>query len=473
MVKNYNTSLSVIGLKESSNSFFLPHYYTLQKLHKDTRIVHVESRSVMYTRSGLENMDFWNMDADFMYSEDMLSFNDMLTYSGNYFDYFSEFMRVYRVAHSLFEREDMLKNDWNKNKSHIMDIYMNMVSSDLVWVSPVLKEIFDRILKNVFSRKMLAEFERKFIVLPPPDLYKVEKTEEKKSFKQLVFLWNHRFNEVKNPKLFFSIIERFCNEYPDVPVKILVFSLENEKTAFSKIPASLHGKVHYSPFIYDADEYAKAISEANITLGTSKVESFGISVFDSIKQGLVLLNLPCNVALSNVIGKETTFTEKEIVGVLYKVFKDRKYRQSILDYNMTKFEESLPSTQRFIETFGGRLNELMHNKLTATAGKSPKISTVMDLLDKGQVLTKKQVYASMGWGTGTNPLNSFWGTYYYGLRKHGAKTKKYKGTLYFYQGKFDRSNIVEDESEAPVVKNVKSSKAKPSTLSKSLFSSGR
>jgi len=425
-------SMVIFGLKGQGSKFFLPHYLTLHELYQSSRIVQLDAKSVMFTKEALAGLDFWSLDSDFMFAEDMLSFTDMLNYSGNYFDYFSEFMKVYRVAHSLFETESMLSEVWTKNKSHVLDIYLNMMASEVVMISPVLEDIFRRVLPEFFSKKALGVLRKKFLVLPPPDLYKLTRVREPKSFKKLVFLWNHRFNEVKNYKLFFKIIEDFWIEHPEVPLEIMILSLNNETEVMRLVPRSLHPFIRYYPFIYDKEEYNKVVSKANITIGTSKVESFGISVFDAVKRGLVVLNMDCNWAFKFIVGEGSTFTTRTITEAIYKVWKSQAFRDKINRVNLEGLSR-LPNKAQYKRMLTERLNEELQARLDKCAGRSEKVAMVMKKLERG-ALTKQQVYEAMGWKSTGSILNRFWGNYYYTLRKLGVRATYKDGKVWFHVG---------------------------------------
>jgi len=424
--------MSIIGLKESSNKHFLPHYYTMQKLYDNSRIVHVESKSVMYVRDALGALDFWNLDSDLFFTEDMIGFQNLLNYGGNHFAYFNGFLKVYRIAHGLFENDSFLKNDWNKNKAHNLDIYSNFLTSDIILISPVLADIFSRTLPDFFSKAMLKQLKPKFLILPPPDLYKLKVEPQKKDFSKLVFLWNHRFTEGKNYKAFFNIIKQLKDEHPKVPIELLILSLNTEDEVKKFVPEGLHKYINYHPFIYDKKEYQKVVNRANITIGTSKIESFGISVFDAVSQGLALINLECNEAFTLLVGPETTFKEKEAAEAIYKIYSDKAYRKKVLDYNL-KGLQKLPNKPKFIKTFSDRVNTVYENMIDRTAGKSPKIQAVLKKLDK-KALTKREVYEVMGWKSTGSCMNAFWSEYYYGLRKHGVQTTFQDGILYYHLG---------------------------------------
>lgn len=446
-------SVNLMGIVESTGNVnkFVPHYSLIPKLYSNTRFTPIEPRSVMFTKSAFDQLDFWNLDADFFFVEDMINYNELLGHSAKHFDYFSGFLKILRIAHSLFEKEDMLNGEWTKNKHHLMDIYSSMLISDVILVSPVLRRMLLNCLPKVLSEDAIKVLRRKFLVLPPPDMYKLDIMDIEHSFSKLIFLWNHRFNAVKRPKEFFGIIADFHKTYPEVPVRILVTSSLTKETINKNIPEEIQPFVKTVPFTSDVDEYKKIISKANITLGTAEAESFGISIFDSVKAGLVVLNLPQNKAFASIVEDTTTFHKKEIVDKIYKVYKDERFRNAMLKANLSGLK-TLPNIKQYRVALADRLSSIFEQRLKRVPATSDKLKAVIKRIRKEKAITKKQVYETMGWKATGSIINSFWSQYYYGLRKLGVNTTRVKNTLYFH---------MEGESVADTeIKNDKPAKIK-------------
>jgi hypothetical protein len=437
MYKN-EPSLTILGIKETNanKNKYVPHYYILHKeLYPTSRLVQVSPRSVMFTREAFADLDFWSLDSDFFLMEDSLSYNDLLNYSPNHFDYFSEFLKVMRIAHSLFE-DDLLAKQWSKNKAHMMDIYTAMMASEVIMLSPPLEMVFRDTLREVFSVKAVAALRQKFLVLPPPDMFKFGEYKGKKDFSKMVFLWNHRLNAVKNPKAFFGIVSEFHDRYPKIPIEVIVTSSLTEKLVFSHIPPNIQKWVTIVPFHTDPEEYRSVLLKANVTINTALIENHGISVFDAIKHQVATLNLDCNnPTFQRVIGgSESTVKRKDMVETLHRIYTDRKFRQHIVDYNMEGLRTNVVSKEGYKGRLKRKLNQVLESKLSAVAAKSPKLKTVMKKLET-KPLTKREVYSLMGWkANGANPVNKFWGEYYYGLRKLGAQCSEHNGVLYYHVG---------------------------------------
>ena len=424
--------MTVFGIEETTanKNKFVPHYKVLANKLYPSEITLLNPRSVMFTREAFKDFDFWNLDSDFFFAEDALSFNDMLNYGSNHFAYFSLFMKVLRMAHSHYD-EDFLAQEWTKNKAHVLDMYSNMMIADVVMVSPVLKGMLEKRLAPIFSDHMIRNLESKYLVLPPPDFYKFHPTGLKpKSFKTLTFLWNHRFVACKNAKLFFGTIAKLVEDHPRIPVKVMVLSSLQEREVLANIPEVLHPLLEIRPYAYDDEAYAKALEDSNITLGSSLVESYGIAILEVAKYGGAVLNFKCNEAYSVIIGDKTTFAPKEMVDKIVRFYDDPVYRKKLLAYTAQGLSK-ITSAKDYRAALKSRLRGILEQRLDRTSAKSPKLAAVVKALSK-KAMTKNEVYEVMGWKSTGAPINTFWGDYYYGLRKLGVQTIKIKGRLYFY-----------------------------------------
>jgi hypothetical protein len=430
-------TLNIFGIEETNanKNKFVPHYRVLaNKLYDNTRLTLFNPRSVMNTRQAYETIDFWNCDSDFFYAEDALSFNELLNFSGNHGAYFQDFLKVMRIAHGHYGM-DLLDTRWQKNKAHMLDIFASMLVSDVIMVSPVLRDTLMNIeLPKLWSKNALKVVESKMLVLPPPDLYKFEPPKDiKKNFKTLTFLWNHRLNAAKNPKAFFGIIEDFHTRYPKVPIKIILLSSLTSDEIKKIVPKSLAAVTEQRPFAYDDAAYEQSLMDANVTIGTSTAESYGISILESARYGLAIFNLPCNEAYTKIIGDKTTLKAKEVPERLHRLVTEKGYADKVLKYTAQGLAK-ITNTEQYKKKLSARLVDVFGQRLERASTKSPKIALVMKALDK-KALTKQEVYAVMGWSaTGRQPVNTFWSDYYHGLRKLGVETTVVKGTLYYHTG---------------------------------------
>jgi len=250
--------------------------------------------------------------------------------------------------------------------------------------------------------------------------------------KPLVFLWNHRLVENKNYKDHCWILSKFKEKYPDIPFKILFVCAEAEQNIVKATPEVLKENIHYVGFVSNKAEYQRAIQAANITLATSKLESFGNSVFDSISNGVLLLNLECNDALVTLLGNKYTVSREEMPDMIARAYKSKSFRAEVHQYNLEGMKR-IPNVTQHEEALAKRIDTLMISKYERAprADRSRVVSTALEALAK-KTLTKRELYAAVGWLVLKNPLNAHWAGYYYALRREGVRTSFIDGTLYFH-----------------------------------------
>jgi len=436
--KKPRPSMSVFGLTPNS-SFYIPHYLSIPEVYKNSRIIQLQSKSVMFTRNAWDTVDFWNSDADVLYAEDSLSFVEALNTSGNHYAYFEPFLKLYRVAHGNVLMKTLGKD---RNDHHVLDILSNFLRSDVIWVSDILNERLQPVLKDHFSLKVRKQVQEKIITLPYPAFYKAGSSVADvtnvdlriSSKKPLVFLWNHRLVESKNFKDFCWILTQVHERYSEIDFKILFVCAEPESSCLNALPEVLRPKMDYRGFIADPVEYGKAIREANITIATSKLESFGNAVFDSIANGILLINQDCNSALTTLLGgTTTTFAKKDIPDIICTAYQVGKVRRIFHEFNVTGMD-SHPNRAKHYSLLSARLQDELGKKMAKAPklAKSRVVADALKALDEGS-LTKRELYKAIGWSTGKNPLNAHWSGYYYALRREGVRTSLVDGQLYFHK----------------------------------------
>jgi glycosyltransferase involved in cell wall biosynthesis len=432
-------SMTVFGLQplnKNISKFYIPHYAQVPNIYLNARLSPLPVSSVMYTRNAWEHVDFWNSDADILYAEDSLSFLDALHTSGNHYSYFDPFLKLYRVAHSDVSLKTLGNN---KNDHHVLEILANFIRADLIWVSPILEERLKPAMKEMFSKKIREHVREKTVVLPYPGFYKATKDSSTKNLdlrikskKPLVFLWNHRLVENKNFKDFCWILSQFKKDY-DIPFEILFVCAEPEESILKALPKDLHENSRYVGFVSDRDAYLKAISKSNITLATSKLESFGNAVFDSISNGILLLNQDCNDALVTLLnGTNSTWSKKQLPEAIHKAYTSKAFRKEIHQFNITGME-SIPNAKQHYKILSQRIEELLDIKCKSAPSlkKSEIVKKGLKALEKS-TLSKRDLYKALGWGVPKNPLNAHWAGYYYAFRREGVKTTTVNNELYFH-----------------------------------------
>jgi len=438
-------SLSVFGFQEGSKHY-VPHYKQVLNLYPKARLLALPSASVMTANEALKAIDYWNSDSDVFYAEDSIGFTSLMNSGGNALAYFGPFLKMYRIAHGFDDRTDVFK-PIDANLNFILSIYQNLMVSDINWVSPVMEKVLATLLPKYFSKESVKRIRDKLLVLPPPGFYKINERQKLKDLsKGLVFLWNHRMVGSKNPKVFFNLIADIHKASPKLPLKIKVCTTASEKEVKAACPEILHPFLVYREFISDPIQYRKFIEDANITLGTSDRESFGISVFDAIKEGQLYVNLSVNKSFEVATnGHAQSFKAKEVPSIVAAAVADRKYALSLHKGNVEGLN-TLPDLATAQHDF---TRALVRAVKTKKAVNSPNIDKMLKACRNGA--TKRQLYQSIGWSTPKTCMNAHWAGYYYTLRMEGVKTKVVGGQLFYYTDTLDRADEKEPKVDKPEV----------------------
>jgi glycosyltransferase involved in cell wall biosynthesis len=431
-------TLSIFGLLQDDLNKFVPHYYILHRMYgKDSRLHFLESDSYINIKPALAKIDYWTLDADFIYADDTLSFNELLGYDQDSFDYFSGFLKIQRIAFSTDDPNLGLdtRAKWNSDEMHQFNIFGSMMQSDIIIVSPYAAEKMWKkplIHDPLVSPKVGYPLIEKFLILPPPDMYKLSGYRMEKDYATLIFLWNHRLSPVKNFPVFCDIIREFRSSHPDVPVQILILDLGNS-CEFMPHLNELQSITKFRAFVFNDRKYEDALFDANITINTSLYESFGISALECVKYNLVVINLHCSKTFSWLMGNGTTFHREDIVDKIYKVHKSAKYRRSLLSYNRKALQKAVITEKQWVRKFEVRMNAVLKKKLSSLVVSEvlqQRIDRTLRQLQMGS-MTKRDIHKH---AFKKEQPHKDWGTFYYALRKAGVGTTLKKDVLWFHYG---------------------------------------
>ena len=394
-------SVNVFGL-DVSGKYFIHHYREFARVWPNSHTTLLPSRSSMFPNQALSTLDFWNTDADFMLTCDQLSYNHMMNYGRNHFTYISDFLKIYQIDYSLFGDISDLSKVVGKSEFHIQDIFKNCILADIILISPALVDFFNELISNYYSKKIVEQIKSKYAVVPPPGFYKIPLQDKPclRPFDNLNFLWNHRVAKVKRPELFFGIISKFHEKYPDIPIKITTLSHDSLESILEVVPENIKKFIDHHGFISDKEKYAKVLESCNITINTAEVESFGISPFDAIKSGILVLNVADSMAFQSLTGSDTTASATSMPDIISNCYKSETYRDSLHAINVIA-TANITSLDEYKNIIQDKMTPLYDAKIKADKeSKSAKLKDVMIELDK-TTLTKKEIYNIFGWGTGT------------------------------------------------------------------------
>lgn len=98
-------------------------------------------------------------------------------------------------------------------------------------------------------------------------------------------VWNHRWEHDKNPKVFFSVLERL--KHRGVPFYLAVMGEQYDTVpeAFNDIEDRFAGELLVCGYQEEAADYRKWLAQGSVVVSTAIQENFGISVMEAVAQG--------------------------------------------------------------------------------------------------------------------------------------------------------------------------------------------
>ena len=140
---------------------------------------------------------------------------------------------------------------------------------------------------EAFSSEIASAIQEKSSVLPLGidcrEAVGRERNEER------IILWNHRWEEDKDPNTFFHILFELANE--GVPFGLVVLGQPQDVVLpiFEEAKSKLAPRIKHFGYIETKDEYHSLVSECDVLPVTSKHDFFGISVLEAVAAGVVPL----------------------------------------------------------------------------------------------------------------------------------------------------------------------------------------
>ena len=206
------------------------------------------------------------------------------------------------LPHILYFHENQLTYPQNSRQKHGWQYgfinYVSALAADDVWFNSVFhREAFldelPRMLKHFgdFNELETVETirERSRVMALGLDLQRLDAYRTAPHDDSPLILWNHRWEDDKNPRLLFKALYRLADENVPVRVAIVGENFRQQPTEFEEIRQRLGRRVVQFGYVEDFAAYARLLWEADYVISTAYQDFFGISIAEAIYCGCVPL----------------------------------------------------------------------------------------------------------------------------------------------------------------------------------------
>jgi glycosyltransferase involved in cell wall biosynthesis len=103
--------------------------------------------------------------------------------------------------------------------------------------------------------------------------------------RQNLILWNHRWEDDKDPEAFFRVMRRLDRAGDDFRLMILGESYRGQPACFETARRDLAHRIERWGYIPSRQEYLEAVARCRIVVSTARHEFFGLAVREAIARG--------------------------------------------------------------------------------------------------------------------------------------------------------------------------------------------
>ena len=116
-----------------------------------------------------------------------------------------------------------------------------------------------------------------------------------------IILWNHRWEEDKDPETFFRVMTRLDEMGIDFRIMMLGESFRERPDCFARAERSLAHRIEHWGYLPSREAYLAAVSRCRVVVSTARHEFFGLAVREAIALGCFPL-LPRRVVYPELVG---------------------------------------------------------------------------------------------------------------------------------------------------------------------------
>ncbi len=267
---------------------------------------------------------------------------------------------------ALYFHETQLTYPQNARQNHgwryAFTNYISALAADAVFFnSPYHHDIFFKTLPNMLKHfgdynelDSIESIRAKAAVLPLGlDLRRYDAysdTATTPTGKPPLLLWNHRWEEDKNPALFLRVLDALLTEGFDFRVAITGENFRQDVGDFEAVRARLGARVVQFGYLPDFASYARLLWQANYVISTAHQEFFGGAVAEAIYCGCIPL-LPHRLNYPHLIPpdahKACLYPDQTLLSLIrhhlngaYPPDGDRDGLRAVLQAHITSFDWS-------------------------------------------------------------------------------------------------------------------------------------
>lgn len=137
-------------------------------------------------------------------------------------------------------------------------------------------------------------------------------------------LWNHRWEEDKDPEAFFRVMRRLNHTGADFGLMVLGESFRDQPACFEPARRDLAHRIEHWGFLASREEYLRAVARCRIVVSTARHDFFGLAVREAIALGCYPL-LPRRLVYPELTGGWTDAlydTEDDLLGRLERLLSE-------------------------------------------------------------------------------------------------------------------------------------------------------
>jgi len=116
-------------------------------------------------------------------------------------------------------------------------------------------------------------------------------------------IWNHRWEYDKNPKIFFTVLERLKRRGILFYLAVMGERYDTVPDAFKGIEERFDGELLVCGYQEQASDYKKWLAKGSVVISTAVQENFGISVMEAVAHGCLPL-LPNRLSYPELIPEQ-------------------------------------------------------------------------------------------------------------------------------------------------------------------------